>query len=128
MMSKNKVLNFDLFMQEKEKKSLDVVVFGDKYTVPMEIPAIVPVMMARAEEGANENEGTKAVMLAADALFGKENVTKMCRKGISASDLATLVQQVFAQINGTDQDEDDTEELSDEESRVVRIGNKQAKK
>lgn len=127
-MSKNKVLNFDLFMQEKEKKTLDVTVYGDTYTVSMEIPAIVPVMMARAEESINGNDSTKAVMRAADALFGQENVDKMCRKGISATDLVNLVQKVFGMINGQDQSEDDSEELTDDDSRVGKTGDKNAKK
>lgn len=127
-MGKNQTLNFDLFMQEKKKKTLDVTVFGELYSVPMEIPAIVPVMMARAEESESENEGTKAVMLAADALFGEANVNKMCRKGISATDLASLIQKVFGMINGQDQGDDDVQELTDDDSRVVRAGDKNAKK
>ena len=127
-MSKNKVLNFDLFMQEKEKKTLDVTVYGDVYTVPMEIPAIVPVMMARAEESVNGNDGTKAVMRAADALFGRKNVDKMCRKGISATDLVELIQKVFGMINGQDLSEDDSEELTDDDSRVSKAGDNNAKK
>lgn len=127
-MEKNKILNFDLFMQEKKKKTLEVTVFGEKYLVPMEIPAIVPVMMARAEESESENDGTKAVMLAADALFGEANVNKLCRNGISATDLASLIQKVFTMINGQDQDDEDGEELSDDDSRVVKAGNKNAKK
>lgn len=122
-----KVLNFDLFMQEKKKQTLEVTVFGDKYTVPMEIPAIVPVMMARAEEGINDSESTKAVMLAADALFGRENVTLMCLKGISAADLASLVQKVFSMINGHEPEEDEGQELTDDGSRVAKTSNSGSK-
>lgn len=123
----NKVLNFDLFMQEKKKQTMEVTVFGDKYEVPMEIPAIVPVMMARAEESDNNTDGTRAVMLAADALFGAQNVDKMCKKGMSAMDLANLVSNVFMMINGQDV-EDETEEISDDSSRVTKAGNKNGKK
>lgn len=122
-----KILNFDLFMQEKKKETLEVTVFGDTYEVPMEIPAIVPVMMARAEEGINDNESTRAVMLAADALFGRENVNKMCRKGIGAADLASLVQKVFGIINGQGQ-EDDSQELTDNGGRVAKTSDSTAKK
>ena len=123
----NKVLNFDLFMQEKKKEMIEVTVFGDKYMVPNEIPAIVPVMMARAEESSSDADGTRAVMRAADALFGEQNVDTMCKKGMSASDLATLMQKIFTMINGKDEEET-TEELSDEDSRTVKPGNKEAKK
>lgn len=113
----SKTLNFDLFMQETEQRTLDVTIFGDVYTVPMEIPAIVPIMMARAEESMNPAESTRMIMRAADAMFGTEAVNKMCRKGMTAKNMAKLVEQLFAEINGGDEDEE-AQELSDEDSRV----------
>ena len=112
-----KVLDFDLFMQEHEKRTMDVHVCGETYTIPMEIPAIVPVMMARAEEQLNANEMFKAVMIAADSLFGKSNVDRMCANGMSANDLAALMEKVFAEINGTAKDED-AQEVTDEDGHV----------
>ena len=113
----SKTLNFDLFMQESEKHTLDVTIFGDVYTVPMEIPAIVPIMMARAEESMNPSDSTKMIMRAADAMFGVEAVNTMCRKGMTAKNLAKLVEQLFAEINGSGED-DEAQEVSDEDSRV----------
>ena len=112
-----KVVNFDNFMQEHEDRYMDVVVFGDTYSVRMQIPAIVPVMMARAEESLNPAESTRMVMRAADAMFGAESVNTMCRKGMTARNLAALIERVFAEINGTGED-DEAQELDDEAGRV----------
>lgn len=122
-----KVLNFDLFMQEHEKRTMDVQVFGKTYKVPMEIPAIVPVMMARAEDTISDEDSGRMVMRAADALFGADAVNEICRHGLSAQQLATLIQQVFAAINGNTKDDDEVEELTDEDSRV-QTGRGRAKK
>ena len=45
-----KVLEFDTFMQEAKGENLTVRVGGKDYSVPPKIPAIVPLMMARAEK------------------------------------------------------------------------------
>lgn len=123
-----KVLNFDLFMQEHEKKMIDVTVFGETYTIPMEIPAIVPVMMARAEESLDPAAATRMIMRAADAMFGAENVNKMCASGMSAKNLTTLIEKLFAEINGGGEDDEEAQELSDEDSRVQTNSGKNAKK
>lgn len=117
-----KMLNFDQFMQEHEKRTIDVQVFGETYTVPMEIPAIVPVMMARAEESMDPAQSTRMVMRAADAMFGSEAVNRMCQKGMSAKNLAELVQRLFTEITGSDED-DEAQELDDESGKVQTKGN-----
>ena len=119
-----KVINFDQFMSEKNNEKLDVVIFGKTYHVPMAIPAIVPIMMARAEESMSPNESTRMVMLAADAMLGKENVDEICAKGMTAKDLATLIQQLFSAINGTEEDE---EQELDDESGKKQTGKKSKK-
>lgn len=124
----NKVLNFDKFISEKKKETIAVTVMGKEYTVSQEIPAIVPVMMGRAEGEDNKQLATKMVMRAADAMFGEKNVNQMCADGLGANDLATLVQRLFQMIQGTDAEEDDTEELSDDDSRVQTGEGKKAKK
>lgn len=124
----NKVLNFDKFISEKKKETIAVTVMGREYTVSQEIPAIVPVMMGRAEGEDNQQLATKMVMKAADAMFGAKNVNQMCADGLGARDLATLVQRLFQMIQGTDTEEDDTEELSDDDSRVQTGEGKKAKK
>ena len=91
-----KILNFDNFMAEKKKETISVTVMGKEYVVPMEIPAIVPVMMARAENANDATANTRMVMRAADAMFGEANVNQMCADGLSAANLAMLVQQLHA--------------------------------
>ena len=113
-----KVLNFDKFIQEKNSETIKVTVYGKEYEVLSRIPASVPIMMARAE---NEEDGalaTKLVMKAADAMFGKEAIDEFCDKGMSASELSTMVKQLFDMINGKETDADDeSEELSDESGK-----------
>ena len=77
-----KILNFDKFISEKKQETITVTIMGEEYSVPMEIPAIVPVMMARAESMDGQQQ-TRMVMLAADAMLGAENVDKLCNKGFS---------------------------------------------
>lgn len=124
----SKVLNFDKFIREKEHETIEVTVYGDVYTVPMEIPAIIPVMMARAEEEMDTVMRTRMVMRAADSMFGVEGVNKMCQKGMSARSLGELVETVFAQINGDDGDEDEAQELDDESGKVQTSKRKKTKK
>lgn len=121
-----KILNFDQFMSEKQKETITVTVYGKEYAVPMEIPATVPVMMARAESSMDGQQSTKMVMRAADAMFGADAVDEMCSKGMSAGNLASLVQELFKAINGTDDDEE--EELTDDDSRKQTGEGKNAKK
>ncbi len=122
-----KVLNFDKFIQEKNHEKIKVTVLGREYEIKAEIPAIVPVMMARAENSNDNQLATKMVMRAADAMFGAAAVDEMCANGMSASNLADLVQRVFQTIqNGEDEDED-AQELSDEDSRKVAGGGKAKK-
>lgn len=115
----SKTLDFDKFLSEKNKETLDVTVFGKVYRVPMMIPAIVPVMMARSEENLDQNESTKMVYRAADALFGADAVNEMCAKGMAGKDMAELVQSVFNIINGKEEEDDEAQELSDEDSHVA---------
>lgn len=123
-----KVLNFDLFMQEQRHETMDVIVMGDTYTVPMEVPAIVPVMMARAEETINPMEYTRIIMRTADLFFGKEAVDTMCKKGMGAKNLAALIEKIFNEINGGGDADDEVQELSDDDGYVQTNSGKRAKK
>ena len=61
-----KVLKFDQFMKEKNREKIKVEVLGCTYYVTSQIPALVPVMMARAENADDQQLATKMVMRAAD--------------------------------------------------------------
>ena len=52
----------------------------------------------------------------------------MCNNGLAASELAELVQQLFKMINGTEDDDDDSQELTDEDSRKTVDSGSNAKK
>lgn len=122
----SKVLNFDLFMAEHNRETIEVTVFGDVYKVPCEVPAIVPIMMARAEESKVGNDSTKMIMKAADAMFGAKNLDKMCAKGLTAVQLANLIERLFKTINGTDEEEE--QELDDESGKKQVDSKKRSKK
>ena len=124
----NKVLNFDKFISEHNQDKIEVTVYGKVYKVPCEIPAIVPVMMARAEQGANEMLSSQMVIKAADSLFGAEAVNEFCAKGMTGPMLSELVKRMFDTINGKTDDDDGAEELSDEDSRVASSSRKKAEK
>lgn len=123
-----KTLNFDLFMQEHEQATIDVTVYGDVYKVPMEVPAIVPVLMARAEMNDDANISMKLILRAADTMFGAENVDKMCKKGMSARNLASLIEKLFKLINGTSEEDEEEQDLSDDDGHVQTTSGKRSKK
>ena len=120
-----RILNFDNFMLEKDEEPIIVRVYGEEYKVRPEIPAIVPVMMARSNEEMSENDASRMVLRAGDMLFGEDNINKFCKKGMSIENLGILIRKVFDMINGKSVDDDDAETLSDEEGMVAQ---NQAKK
>ena len=97
---KEKTLDFDRFLSEKRAEYVRVRVMGREYRVKKEIPALLPLTLARAEEGGETAEMGRALLRAADTLFGRENVDALCRKGLSADDLTALVERTLALICG----------------------------
>lgn len=116
-----KVIDFDRFIQEKNEDTVTVKALGEEIVVKASIPAIVPVMMARAENADDPAMQTRMLMKAADSMLGPENVDKLCNKGLGGKELALLMEQLFTAINGDDE-EDEAQELSDEDTRVTPIG------
>ena len=98
----DKVLDFDRFLAEKQEETLTVRVYGKDYRVKKEIPALVPVLLARHAEDDPEKKG-KVLLQAGDLMFGREVIDGFCRKGMSAEALSQLVEQVFARILGTEE-------------------------
>ena len=118
-----KVLEFDTFMQEAKGENLTVRVGGKDYSVPPKIPAIVPLMMARAEKLADQSSRNAAYskMIFTDALFGEKAMTEICESGMTVDMLSLLVQKTFALINGV---EDFDEEDSNQDSEQIEDGEK----
>lgn len=123
---KNRVLDFDNFMAEKNEEPIVVRVYGEEYKVKPEIPAIVPVMMARSNEEMSETDASRMVLRAGDILFGKKAIDHFCEMGMSVENLGSLVRTVFDRINGKGIDDDDSETISDEDG-MVAAGNKAKK-
>lgn len=116
-----RVLDFDNFMAEKNEQPIVVKVYGKEYKVKPEIPAIVPVMMARSNEEMSEADASRMVLRAGDILFGKEAINEFCEKGMSIENLGNLIRRVFDMINGKGvDDDDDAETLSDEDGMAPK--------
>ena len=47
-------LDFDAFLREAEKQMMTVRVLGKEYEVKPELPALIPMKLARAQEGMSE--------------------------------------------------------------------------
>lgn len=122
-----KTLDFDKFISEKKREKIEITVYGEKIVIDAFIPAIVPIMMARAESTNDSSAAVRMVMIAADALLGEKNVNRLCQKGMSSDELSSLVGKLFNMINGVDAEDSETEEISDEDSRKAVRG-KNAKK
>ena len=116
---KNRVLDFDNFMAEKNEEPIVVRVYGEEYKVKPEIPAIVPVMMARSNEEMSETDASRMVLRAGDILFGKKAIDHFCEMGMSVENLGSLIRTVFDRINGKGIDDDDSETISDEDGMVA---------
>lgn len=125
----NRTLNFDNFMAEKKAEYIEVIVYGKKYKVKREIPAIVPIMMARANEDTQREEVMLTILRAGDIMFGKDNITAFCENGMSTDQLSELIQQTFNKISNEDVDGDEIDEATyDDESGKVAVKGKKTKK
>ncbi|MBR6029223.1 MAG: hypothetical protein IKP40_09025 [Clostridia bacterium] len=129
-MANRRTLNFDNFIMEKDREPVYVTVFGKEYPVRPEIPAIVPVQLARAGLKASDDvsEGDSAMNLirAGDIMLGREAMDEICAKGLSTADLGALIMKLFELVNGTSVDGDESEEL-DDESGLEAAGGKAKK-
>ena len=123
----SKTLNFDKFMSEKVKEYITVTIFGKEYQVLSAIPATVPVMMARAETVMDGEAQVKLVMQAADTMLGADTVDELCKLGMSAKELSALVQKLFLSINGAEDEDEESQELSDDSGKVPVAGKKPKK-
>lgn len=126
----NRTLNFDNFMAEKKAEYIDVTVFGKQYKVKREIPAIMPIMMARANESTKREEVMLSILRAGDIMFGEKAIDTFCENGMSSDMLAELIQQTFNMISSEDVDGDDLDEetFDDESGKVVSAKGKKTKK
>ena len=125
----SKMLDFDRFLQEKNKERLSIKVYGKEYTFPPAMPAMVPLRLGRAADEMDSILETKITIQALDSLLGKDNVDELCQKGMTVPEFRLLAKKVFGMINGTlhVDDEDGAQEMSDEDSRRPVGGNKAKK-
>lgn len=129
-MANNRMLNFDSFMAEKQAEYITVTVFGKQYKVKKEIPAIMPIMMARANEETNREQVVFSILRAGDIMFGKKAIDEFCNKGMSSEMLSELIQQTFNMISNEDVDGDELEDEAtfDDVSDKVVAARKRPKK
>lgn len=103
-------LDFDRFLAEKRGETLTVRVYGKSYRVRKEIPALVPVLLARCGEGGDAGEKGRVLVQAGDLVFGRAAIDEFCGKGMTAPELGALMERVFARILG----EEDEQVLDDD--------------
>lgn len=120
-------LDFDRFLSEKRGEYVTVSVFGKPYRVKREIPALLPILLARAEAGGQPAEMGKALLRTGDMLFGAESVDGFCRQGMTAEELTALVEQTLALICGQ-KPRADIETFEDDGSRQDDGGEAPVKK
>lgn len=123
----NKFYNFDKFISEKDREQVTVQILGKSYSFNRQIPAILPVLMARQEGIINRAEQTKLLMKAADVLFGSKAVDQMCADGLATDDFVVIIQKAFELVGSNEEDDSDAEELDDESGKKV-VGGNPAKK
>lgn len=126
-----KTLDFDKFIGEKDHEFIEVKIFGKKYKVKKFIPAIVPILMARAERCKTKKEkqeiSTKLVMMSIDAFLGNKAVDEICSKGITIEEITKIVEQLFLAINNNSVDDENEEEsITDDDSFKVKESSKKS--
>ena len=97
-------LDFDRFLSEKRREYVQVTVLGKSYRVCREIPALVPLLLARAGEDGDRAQLGRALLRTGDVLFGREIMDDFARQGLSANDLTALVERTINLICGAEQD------------------------
>ncbi len=98
-----RTLEFDRFMDEREKKTIDVRVFGKSWEAPASVPAWIPLTFARAERDGMELG--RVSLRAAELLLGDAFVRETAlHPEFSAEDLQALVGKLLQMILGGEED------------------------
>ena len=121
-------LNFDKFMREREHDTIVVTIYGKQYEVCKEVPAIVPVLMARFEGTGDKVQQTKMMMKAADLMLGKKTVDELCSKGMTSKDFGELIQKLFVMCSDAVIEDEDAQELGDDSDMVAQEAKHPGKK
>lgn len=119
-------LDFDRFMAEKACEYVAVKVYGRLCRVRREIPALLPMLLARAAEISPEEMG-RAMLRTGDMLFGPEQMDEFCRQGMTAGEMTALVERTLALICGKPE-AGDAETLEDDGSGPAEREKAPAKK
>lgn len=95
---KGDMLDFDRFLAEKQKEYLSVRVDGRVYRVQRAIPALLPVLLARADAEQDRAGTGRVLMQLGDAMFGRKAIDGFCRAGMTAEELNRLIEQTLTAI------------------------------
>ena len=113
MQRKNRFKSFDDMLAETTNETITIRVYGKDYTIPAQMPAIIPVMMARFEDDPEAMQ--RLTYLAGDHLFGHEAVTEWAsHDGFTKEKLETIVSEVFKMIYGAPETETPKERIEDD--------------
>ena len=98
----NNVLDFDAAMAEMGAKTITVMLFGEEWQIPGELPALIPlkVMRLQREQGGDADLSREDTIEMATALFGEANLDEWLRRGITMDQLAKFTTLILMKHHG----------------------------
>lgn len=118
----NKYLDFDRQFSEMKRETITVRLFGEDVTIPAQIPAIIPIELARYE--AKSNVPMPVLIRAANMLFGEKITEWAQRPDFTADMLGEIIVRVFGAINGTDEGDEEPEALTEDDMATAKTRKK----
>ncbi len=115
MSKKNTVrfYDFDRQFSEMKRETITLRVFGEDYTIPASVPAIIPLELSRYE--AEDGVPTKVMFKIVRVLFGDATLDRWTvNPNFSADMLGEIIKTTFAMINGEDPTQTEPEEVTED--------------
>lgn len=113
----NEIMDFDLFLQEQEKKGPQFKLYGEVYTLPPSLPALIVLKMVRLSKQYGGKIPDEAMFDLAMAIFDEKNVNEWVNKGLTLNGLQKLIEWAYAQYAPGSSDEDSGEEPTNKENQ-----------
>lgn len=103
-MGRKRFHDFDQHMAAVNKEHLTLHLFGKDYTIPATMPAIVPLELARFDDG--EPVPPRAMVKIARVLFGDKTLDEWeMHRDFTVDLLGEVIKETFKLINGEEEDE-----------------------
>jgi hypothetical protein len=110
--------DFDAFFKEKEGNSnLELQVFGKTHVIKADLPASITVKVMRAAKDGDTVEDSEMMAIAHD-IFGTELLDEWVAEEMTQDQLNDIIAWVFAEINGRNAQEPQTNDDNGEEKNA----------